>query len=746
MEGTDLDEETRRKIEKNRLEALERLKERKRRLEQEHSTFNATNQPNNPIIEVERNNISASTSNTKNTLNNNKFVTTNNSSVSALIPTTSIVNRSLDDSITIQRTIPDTFSKPLPTKFVKLEASVKLAGNSNSIAVRVVTQLISSNTFSITATSSVQTICRKILTEVTFNRVDNTYTVPLGRYNFIVDALPVNEKPQIQQQIPKSILNAFENGQVAQRKTAMNMDYRIESVIGRELYNSLFPYQREGVKMAIARRGRLILADEMGLGKSIQAIATAVYFRREWPLLILAPASMVASWHQQLLRWISEEVLSPSEIQVIYDGKVRSIDGTVVILSYDLSVKLSDLIQNRGFRVIIADECHALRNIDTKRSKRLIPIISAAERALLLSGTPALSRPIELFPQIQAINPKLFPKRHDFALRYCDAHKSYYGGWDMRGSANLTELQIILENCVMIRRMKDQVLTELPPKIRRQVFLKLPTATKNYKMFQMQTTEYLSKLGCESLSDNSEISLAGLESMQKKAEFMALWKRTGEIKLDSMIEYVEDLLDSNHKMLIFAHHTSILDGFASNFISKKIKYIRIDGKTPPSQRQDICTSFQENEEIRVALLSITAASTGLTLTKATTVIFSELFFNPGVLVQAEDRAHRIGQLDSVNVHYLLAKGTTDDQIWPLILKKLNTLESVGLGKNDFKDISAREHDQGQLTIDKFFKTEQSINMKKEDEEQEYCFNDNDNYVYDNNDNNLKTNYVYDLTD
>lgn len=116
----------------------------------------------------------------------------------------------------------------------------------------------------------------------------------------------------------------------------------------------------------------------------------------------------------------------------------------------------------------------------------------------------------------------------------------------------------------------------------------------------------------------------------------------------------------------------------------------------------MCTSFQNDDQIRLALLSITAASTGLTLTKATTVIFAELFFNPGVLVQAEDRAHRIGQLDSVNVHYLLAKGTTDDHIWPLILKKLNTLESVGLGKNDFKNISAREHDQNQLTIDKFF--------------------------------------------
>jgi SWI/SNF-related matrix-associated actin-dependent regulator of chromatin subfamily A-like protein 1 len=532
-----LDDETKRKIEENRLEALKRLEERKRRLEQESS------------MKAERD-------------NRNIYSSSNSFCLSALIPTAVAVKRLATSDEPRPRALPDSFLKPLPPtqKSAKTDQTA-LAANSNGI--RAFVQLTSPTTFSITAITPVQTICRQIIDEVTFNRVDNTYTVPLNRYNFILEKLAITERPQAHQQIPKSVLAAFEPGQLAQRKAALSADYQIESSIGKDLYQALFPYQREGVKMAIARRGRLIIADEMGLGKSIQAIATAVYFRREWPLLILAPASMVASWHQQLLRWIPEDILSPSDVQVIYDGKVKAIDGIVTILSYDLAVKLCDLLQKRGFMIIIADECHALRNIETKRSKTLIPIIGAAERALLLSGTPALSRPIELFPQIQAINPKLLPKRHDYALRYCDAHKNYFGGWDMRGSANLTELQVILENCVMIRRMKDQVLTELPPKIRRQVFLKLPTASKNFKMFQMQTAEYLNNLGMEDM-DNP----IALESVQKKAEFMALWKRTAEIKLEAMIEYVEDLLDANHKMLIFAHHTAILDGFASNFISK----------------------------------------------------------------------------------------------------------------------------------------------------------------------------------
>lgn len=114
----------------------------------------------------------------------------------------------------------------------------------------------------------------------------------------------------------------------------------------------------------------------------------------------------------------------------------------------------------------------------------------------------------------------------------------------------------------------------------------------------------------------------------------------------------------------------------------------------------------------MALLSITAASTGLTLTAAQTVVFAELFWNPGVLLQAEDRAHRIGQKDCVTVHYLLARETLDSSIWPLILKKLTLLESVGLGKNDLGNMSSMEHDPNQIKMDKFLRPEESLGVKR----------------------------------
>lgn len=377
------------------------------------------------------------------------------------------------------------------------------------------------------------------------------------------------------------------------------------------------------------------------------------------------------------------------QIRVVYDGK-GELDGLVNILSYDLAVKLVPIARHK-FNVIIADECHALKNADSKRSKTLVPILKVAGRVILLSGTPVLSRPLELFPQIQAVQPKLFPKVFDFGKRYCNGQQGYFG-WDFKGSSNLKELQLVLERTVMIRRTKDAVLSQLPSKLRHQVFLKV-------NQRDLDTFKKLSDLR----TIPQDIGDEALEEFQKKAEYMALWKRTAELKLPSMLEYIDDLLEAGHKMLIFAHHQSVLDALEGHLLVKKVRSMRIDGKTVPSSRQDLCTAFQTDPSIRVAILSITAASTGLTLTAATTVIFAELFWNPGVLVQAEDRAHRIGQNDAVNVHYLLAQGTTDDSIWPLILRKLNTLELVGLGKNDFAGMRKQEHDSNQQRLDKFIR-------------------------------------------
>ncbi len=251
--------------------------------------------------------------------------------------------------------------------------------------------------------------------------------------------------------------------------------------IGPTLYEALFPFQRLGVSTAIARGGRIMIADDMGLGKSIQALAVASFYEADWPLLIISPASMVACWEEQLRRWLPH--LAADDICPIFDGKT-AISGRITILSYDLAARDAFKTHLRQWRacaappgrgasgpaygVIIADECHALKSRDTLRTRTIVPMIQEARRCILLSGTPALSRPIELYPQLSAVRADLFPTFTAFGKRYCEGHLGHFG-WDFKGASNLKELQVVLERTVMIRRTKDIVMAQLPRKIRHQV-------------------------------------------------------------------------------------------------------------------------------------------------------------------------------------------------------------------------------------------------------------------------------------
>merc|ERR1719412_746323 len=168
---------------------------------------------------------------------------------------------------------------------------------------------------------------------------------------------------------------------------------------------------------------------------------------------------------------------------------------------------------------------------------------------------------------------------------------------------------------------------------------------------------------------------------------------TCDAKVRAVCEYVKDLLESDRKFLLFAHHQTMMQNLCALLEKQKVKYIKIDGSTSSLARKTQCDEFQTCDQVRVALLSITAANTGLTLTAAQLVVFAELFWNPGVLTQAEDRAHRIGQTDSVTIQYLVALNTADDKLWPMIQKKLDVLNEAGLSKDNFSKSDSRNVQQ-----------------------------------------------------
>jgi len=156
------------------------------------------------------------------------------------------------------------------------------------------------------------------------------------------------------------------------------------------------------------------------------------------------------------------------------------------------------------------------------------------------------------------------------------------------------------------------------------------------------------------------------------------------------------------KLLIFAHHSAVLDIFSTRFNVAGVYTIRIDGSTKGPVREKAVKRFQEDPSVKVAILSITAAGTGITLTAANKVIFAELYWNPGIMFQAEDRAHRVGQKSSVYVQYILARNTADDHIWPMILEKIMIVGALNLNNQtlssmDNQELVLPDREQPQLT-------------------------------------------------
>lgn len=488
----------------------------------------------------------------------------------------------------------------------------------------------------------------------------------IKQHNALIEAIQPLVPKVIITPLPKTIVKVFSK---SDDDSKLSQDI---SILDPCLIESLMPFQKEGVSFAISLKGRVLIADDMGLGKTIQAIAIARYYKEEWPVLVVTPSSVRYSWVEAFLNWLP--FLKKNDIAVLNTGKDEISNNKVVITSYDILKRRAKELLLKKFQIVIMDESHFLKNNKSVRTAAAKPIMKACKRLILLTGTPALSRPIELYTQVSSINPKVFPNQHEFGLRYCNAKKMPWG-WDYSGATNMNELQLLLEETVMIRRLKSNVITQLPPKTRQMIILDPHSIQIRQKYF-------------ESLS--SKMCKKELKALERRGILLQYFRETSLSKLSAVCDYIKDLLEGGKKFVCFAHHQVMLDAICDAVESTKSKYIRIDGTTKSEVRKQCCDIFQFNDECKIAVLSITATNAGISLTSAHLVVFAELFWNPGILTQAEDRVHRIGQEDSVVIQYLVAQGTADDFIWPLVQKKLNTLNKVGLSKDDFSEADTRK--------------------------------------------------------
>lgn len=462
--------------------------------------------------------------------------------------------------------------------------------------------------------------------------------------------------------VPREVAAAFAqepaHGEVA--------DY---TALSTDLVAAMFPFQLEGFAFGVQRGGRCLICDEMGLGKTLQAIAIAAHYRRDWPLLVVAPSSLRGNWAAEIRRWLPD--VAPYDVQTVCSGR-EAPRALVTVVSYDLVARLA-LVPGQ-YPTIIADESHYLKNPASIRTRKVVPLLQAARHAILLTGTPALSRPIELYPQLVALNRPIFPNLVRFGRRYCAAHRGPHG-WDYSGHSNLHELHALLAHTVMIRRLKAQVLRQLPAKRRQRVRIAPDPAFADAleearaEMNRAGSSNPFAP-GQNGGNGNNDSGSAGNDT---RPAVTAFFNVSAQAKVRPVCEHLRRVLALRKKFLVFAHHQVMLDGIEALFRGAGIHHIRIDGSTPPLQRAEAVARFQSDSACHAALLSLTAAGTGLTLNAADIVVFAELYWTPGVLMQAEDRAHRIGQKNDVCVQYLVAAGTIDDLIWRLIERKMNVL-------------------------------------------------------------------------
>ncbi|XP_057660326.1 SWI/SNF-related matrix-associated actin-dependent regulator of chromatin subfamily A-like protein 1 [Diorhabda carinulata] len=484
----------------------------------------------------------------------------------------------------------------------------------------------------------------------------------ISDYDLLLFKLQNLKDKLIVEGIPKFALNC-----VKMKEHEVEIDFKR---LDPTLNATLMPFQIEGLRFGIDKNGRCLIADDMGLGKTFQALAISNYYSEDWPLLIVTTSTMKTQWEETIANYLPS--VSILQVQYIVSGKDYIGDAKILIVSHDMMSRCLSKLLERKFGVIIIDESHILKGYKSKCYQSAFKLACTAKRIILLSGTPALSRPSELYTQLNLIDKSFFGNFFIYSKRYCDGKTTKFG-WDHSGNSNLQELEVILAKKFMIRRTKDQVLSAIPNKKQEIIDLdtkisKLPE--KHRKCLMDLEEKYINQKG------------AG-----KHALLLTFFSETAKIKIPAVCSYILNMLERKEKFLIFAHHQVMLNAIEDVAKKKNVKYIRIDGNTTNDQRKYYISKFQLDNNYICAILSITAANAGITLTAAKFVIFAELHWNPSIISQAESRAHRIGQGQEVIVRYLLARGTADDSIWPLLQEKQRTLNAVGLCPDSFKEVT-----------------------------------------------------------
>lgn len=425
------------------------------------------------------------------------------------------------------------------------------------------------------------------------------------------------------------------------------------------LNGELFPFQGVGVTFIDLKKGRALIADEQGLGKTIQAIGWLQLHPELRPAVIVVPASVKLNWLREMTKWMSKP-----RCEVLSGTKPYVTEGEILIINYDIVAAWLPVLKVKGFKVLIMDEIQYLKNSSTKRTKALKQLAKGINHVIGLSGTPIVNRPVEIYNALSIINSSAIPNFKEYTNKFCGAHYNGFG-WDFKGATNTDELHRLLVNSFMIRRLKKDVLKDLPDKLKSFVPIELDNE-KEYQYAERNFIDYVR-------GTKGQIAAEKASNAAVLAEIEGLKQLAVSGKINQCIEWIRDFLETDNKLVVFAVHKFVIDRLMEAFPDISVK---IDGSVSMTQRDSAVQSFQNDPKITLFVGNIQAAGVGLTLTAASNVAFLELPWTPGAVSQASDRVHRIGQKDCVTIHFLLAMDTIEEKIAKLLDNKVKVIDAV----------------------------------------------------------------------
>jgi len=432
----------------------------------------------------------------------------------------------------------------------------------------------------------------------------------------------------------------------------------------------LRPYQKAGYNwMRFLNEYRFggCLADDMGLGKTVQTLAVLAHEKTNatgTTSLLVMPTSLIYNWELEAKKF------TPDLKVLIYTGSYRVKDHVqfsnydLVITSYGITRIDIEILKNFYFNYIILDESQAIKNPGSNIAKAVNEL--KCKNRLILTGTPVENGTMDLWSQMNFINKGLLGNQSLFKKQFLTPIEKE------NDPLKVSKLNALIKPFIL-RRLKTQVATDLPEKV---IHVKYSSMTPEQEKAYEQVKGYyrekiVMELGASGPKNSQFTLLRGLTQLRQIANHPKLTDRTyqGDSgKLEDVIHMLDSVTREGHKVLVFSQFVRHLAIIQSHLDENKIAYTYLDGST--KDRQAAVKAFQENEEIKIFLISLKAGGVGLNLTKAEYVFLLDPWWNPAVEAQAIDRAHRIGQENKVMIYKFITRNSVEEKIMSLQERKM----------------------------------------------------------------------------